>query len=97
MESVELANGESVGVAEVWEWPDTFDGMTAKDLLAVQNAIEGKSARFSEQAGEQWAGCMQTIERFFMLRESCTMIEVLSLPNQIRRDIKRISKRFYGF
>lgn len=58
MASVELANGESVGVCEVWEWPDTFDGMTAKDLLSVQNAIEGKVARFSEQAGDHWAGCI---------------------------------------
>lgn len=56
MASVELANGESVGVAEVWEWPDTFDGFDGKDLLAVQNAIEGKHPRFSDQAGDDWAG-----------------------------------------
>lgn len=58
MESVTLANGESVGVAEVWEWPDTFDGMDVADLLAVQNAIEGKQPRFSDQAGDDWAGCI---------------------------------------
>lgn len=56
MEGVELANGESVGVAEVWEWPDTFDGFTGRDLLAVQNAIEGKHPRYSDQAGDDWAG-----------------------------------------
>jgi hypothetical protein len=56
MASVELANGESVGVAEVWEWPDTFDGFDSKDLLAVQNAIEDKHLRFSDQAGKDWAG-----------------------------------------
>ncbi|WPZ21681.1 AAA family ATPase [Sulfitobacter faviae] len=54
--SVELANGESVGVAEAWEWPDTFDGFTSKDLLAVQHAIEGKHPRYSDQAGKDWAG-----------------------------------------
>jgi hypothetical protein len=58
METFEMANGEDVGVCEAWEWPDTFDGMTSKDLLAVQNAIEGKAARFSEQAGDQWVGCI---------------------------------------
>ncbi|UWR32232.1 helicase RepA family protein [Sulfitobacter sp. W027] len=56
MVSVELANGESVGVAEVWEWPDTFDGFTGKDLLAVQHAIEGKHPRYSDQSGKDWAG-----------------------------------------
>jgi len=56
MVSVELANGEGVGVAEVWEWPDTFDGFTSKDLLAVQHAIEGKHSRYSDQSGKDWAG-----------------------------------------
>ena len=56
MESVTLANGEDVGVAEVWEWPDTFDRMDSADLLRVQNAIEGKHPRFSDQAGDDWAG-----------------------------------------
>lgn len=56
MASVHLSNGDSVGVAEVWEWPDTFDGVTAKELLSVQNAIEGKHPRYSDQAGDDWAG-----------------------------------------
>ncbi|SFF17081.1 plasmid and phage replicative helicase [Sulfitobacter brevis] len=56
MVSVELANGESVGVAEVWEWPDTFDGFDSKDLMAVQHAIDGKQPRYSDQAGNDWAG-----------------------------------------
>ena len=56
MVSVELANGESVGVAEAWEWPNTFDGFTSKDLLAVQRTIEGKHPRYSDQAGKDWAG-----------------------------------------
>lgn len=58
MASVHLTNGDSVGVAEVWEWPDTFDGVTVKDLLSVQHAIEGKHPRYSDQAGDDWAGCI---------------------------------------
>lgn len=58
MASVHLSNGDSVGVAEVWEWPDTFDGVTLKDLLDVQQAIEGKQPRYSDQAGGDWAGCI---------------------------------------
>lgn len=58
MASVQLANGDSVGVAEVWKWPDVFDGVKLKDLLAVQHAIEGKHPRYSDQAGDDWAGCI---------------------------------------
>ncbi len=58
MASVQLANGDNVGVAEAWAWPDTFDGVTAKDLLAVQKAIEGKFPRYSDQAGDDWGGCI---------------------------------------
>lgn len=59
MASVHLANGDSVGVAEVWEWPDTFDGVSVDDLLSVQRALDGKdmlSCRYSDQAGDDWAG-----------------------------------------
>jgi len=58
MAAVDLANGESVGVADIWEWPDTFDGVTAKDLLSVQHAINGKHPRYSDQSGDDWAGCI---------------------------------------
>ena len=39
--SVHLANGDDVGVVEVWNWPDTFDGFGVNDLLNVQTAIDG--------------------------------------------------------
>lgn len=56
MASVSLANGDSVGVAEAWTPPDTFDGVTPADLLAVQRALDGKGLRYSDQAGDDWAG-----------------------------------------
>ena len=57
MVSVDLGNGDSVGVVERWEWPDDFDGMGGKDLLAVQNAIEAapEPLRYSDQS-TPWAG-----------------------------------------
>jgi hypothetical protein len=58
MASVQLANGDDVGVAESWKWPETFDGFTSKDLLSVQNAIEGKQPRFSDQTGDEWVGAI---------------------------------------
>lgn len=77
MASVQLANGDSVGVAEVWEWPDTFDGYGVGDLLAVQHALDGQQARYSDQAGDEWAGV--------------TVAKVLGLnPVADRRRIKKM-------
>jgi hypothetical protein len=56
MATVSLANGDNVGVCEVWTPPDTFDGVTVKDLLIVQQAIDGKGLRYSDQVKEGWAG-----------------------------------------
>ena len=76
MASVHLANGDSVGVAEVWQWPDTFDGVAVEDLLKVQHALNGKERRYSDQAGDDWAGV--------------TVAEVLGL--NAMADRKRIKK-----
>lgn len=54
--SVELGNGDSVGVAEPWQWPDTFDGVDVSDLHAVQTALSGRAMRYSDQCGDDWAG-----------------------------------------
>ncbi|MCA0847207.1 AAA family ATPase [Salipiger thiooxidans] len=61
MASVRLANGDDVGVAEVWQWPDAFDDVTVADLLAVQNAIakrcdEGNPPRENWQTKGDWVG-----------------------------------------
>lgn len=55
--SVDLANGDSVGVVEAWDWPDDFDDISGRDLLAVQNAIEAapESLRYSDQS-TPWVG-----------------------------------------
>ena len=55
--SVDLANGDSVGVVEKWDWPDDFDGVRTADLQAVQRAIEAapNPLRYSEQA-TPWVG-----------------------------------------
>ena len=50
-----LANGDSVGVCENWQWPDAFSDITPKDTLRCQNAIEGQNLRFSDQAAN-WVG-----------------------------------------
>ena len=56
MATVHLVNGDDVGVAEAWNWPDIFDGFGVDDLQRVQEAIDGKHPRYSDQAGDDWAG-----------------------------------------
>ncbi len=55
LQSVLLANGDEVGVVTPWQWPDPFEEVTTADLLAVQQAIDGKGYRLSSQA-KDWVG-----------------------------------------
>ncbi|WP_386684161.1 AAA family ATPase [Loktanella sp. R86503] len=100
MASVQLANGDDVGVAEPWTWPDTFDGMTVKDLLAVQNAIEGKYPRYSDQAGDDWAGVIvadvlgmdTTTDRKRIKKIIETWIKAGALVKVMHEDKKRMKR-----
>jgi AAA domain-containing protein len=54
--SVDLPNGDDVGVATRWQWPDAFEGVTVGDLRKAQAAIRiGGPWRESPQAAA-WAG-----------------------------------------
>lgn len=55
MNSYELANGDEVGVACPWEWPDAFAGVTTAKLMAVQRAVSEGRYRESNQSKE-WVG-----------------------------------------
>ncbi|MFZ5675868.1 MAG: AAA family ATPase [Pseudomonadota bacterium] len=55
IESVELPNGDNVGVVTSWKWPDPLADMTVGNLLDVQKAIDGKNYRRSPQSPE-WIG-----------------------------------------
>jgi AAA domain len=55
LESVALGNGDYVGVATSWTWPNAFDGVTAADLRKVQAAIAEGRWRANPQA-KDWAG-----------------------------------------
>lgn len=57
MVSVELGQGDQVGVVETWKKPGLFAGLTWRDLKKVQLALDGKEFRYSSQTGELWAGC----------------------------------------
>ena len=63
MASVDLGQGDHVGVAMRWTWPDAFDGVTVRHLIDVQNEVAKRwdsqtPPRFSDQAGADWIGAI---------------------------------------
>ena len=60
MVSVEIANGERLGVATEFKLPDLFDGITTKDLYKVQRTVakaeENEQAYRSDVRAKNWIG-----------------------------------------
>lgn len=55
MNNVDLDNGDKVGVACPWEWPELFEGVTTAKAQAVQRAIADGQYR-KDPRSEQWIG-----------------------------------------
>ena len=55
MISVDIGNGDSIGVPEPWAWPDPFDEITVADLHAVQAEIRNGEWR-EDVRSKNWAG-----------------------------------------
>lgn len=55
MNNVDLDNGDSVGVACPWQWPDAFEGISNDKVRRVQQAISEGEYRQSAQATD-WVG-----------------------------------------
>ena len=55
MVSVELPNGDSVGVSEPWSWPDAFSDVTRSDLESVQRRVASSEWRENPRA-KDWVG-----------------------------------------
>lgn len=63
MASVDLGQGDHVGVAQSWQWPDAFDGIGVRQLIDTQREVArrweiGNPPRFSDQAGAEWIGAL---------------------------------------
>jgi len=60
MQSVEIANGEHIGVATEFKLPDLFDGVTAKDLREVQKKVaeaeKNKDPYRADIRADDWIG-----------------------------------------
>jgi hypothetical protein len=55
MNNVSLDNGDQVGVACPWEWPELFEGISTRHLIAAQKAIANGQWRLDSRSPE-WAG-----------------------------------------
>lgn len=55
MNNVELANGDQVGVACPWKWPELFDGISTAKAMAVQRAVADGKWRKDPRAAN-WVG-----------------------------------------
>ena len=56
MNNVDLDNGDSVGVACPWQWPDSFDGVTTWHLKQVQRRVAEGEWRADIRAKQKWVG-----------------------------------------
>lgn len=55
MNNVDLPNGDKVGVACPWQWPDSFDGVTTWHLRQVQERVANGKFRKDVQS-KSWVG-----------------------------------------
>jgi hypothetical protein len=55
MNNVSLDNGDQVGVACPWKWPELFDGLSTRHLIAVQKVVEAGEWRLDSRSPE-WVG-----------------------------------------
>lgn len=55
MNNVDLANGDQVGVACPWKWPELFDGISTAKAQAVQRAVAEGAYRRDPRSSE-WVG-----------------------------------------
>lgn len=55
MNNVSLDNGDQVGVACPWQWPELFEGISTRHLIAVQKAVMTGDWRADPRSPE-WVG-----------------------------------------
>lgn len=82
MNNVDLPNGDSVGVACSWEWPDSFEGVTSWHLKQVQTRVSEGQWRKDVRA-PNWVGTI--------VADVCELD-----PKTDRNRIKDILKQWVG-
>ena len=80
MNNVDLDNGDSVGVACPWEWPDAFEGVSTFHLKQVQARVAEGEWRLDVRSKDRWIG--------IVIAEVCE-IEVEKNRHRIRDILKQ--------
>lgn len=80
MNNVDLDNGDSVGVACPWRWPDSFEGVTTWHLKQVQQRVADGKFRKDVQS-KSWVG--------FVIAEVCNLDS-----DKARHKVKDILKQW---
>jgi hypothetical protein len=82
MNNVSLDNGDQVGVACPWKWPELFEGISTRHLIAVQKAVEQGEWRADPRSPE-WVGA--------------AVAKALDFdPDQARKRISKLLKEWIG-
>lgn len=56
MNNVSLDNGDQVGVACPWKWPELFEGISTRHLIAVQRIVAEGEWQAAPQSKDKWVG-----------------------------------------
>jgi hypothetical protein len=56
MNNVSLANGDQVGVACPWKWPELFEGISTRHLVAAQKAVGNGEWQADPRSKAKWVG-----------------------------------------
>jgi hypothetical protein len=56
MNNVSLDNGDQVGVACPWKWPELFEGISTHHLIAAQKAVEQGEWQADPRSKDKWVG-----------------------------------------
>jgi hypothetical protein len=56
LKSIALGNGDNVGVAATWTWPDPFADVTVADLVAAQKQVAQDGPWRENNKATQWVG-----------------------------------------
>jgi hypothetical protein len=54
--SVDLGNGDNVGVVTAWQWPSPFEGITVQHLQAAQKAVSEGGPWRAHHLADDWVG-----------------------------------------
>lgn len=91
MNNVDLPNGDKVGVACSWKWPDAFDGVSHFHMREVQSRIGMGKWREDPRSKDKWAGNVIAEVLDIDIDDKAGKARVLAILKQwIKTDVLRV-------